>query len=84
MDRMNAILKDLQAEDFAVYEASLYLDGHPGSKDALEYRRAHRAKALELREAYEAERGPLTLYGKGGGDDYLWVTAPWPWEKEAN
>ena len=80
----NELLKDIQAEDFAVYEAALYLDAHPNTRCALEYYREHKAASLLLKEKYQELYGPLTLYGNGGAESWQWVNGPWPWEKEAN
>ena len=35
MTEKSALLKDIQAQDFAVYEAALYLNGHPTCPKAL-------------------------------------------------
>ena len=84
MENKTALLKEIQAEDFAVYEAALYLDGHPHCSEALSYYQNHRDRAAELRSQYEALYGPLTLYGNADDSAWRWVDDPWPWEKEAN
>lgn len=84
MDERNALLKEIQAEDFAVYEAALYLNGHPRCQSALAYYYEHRNTARCLKEQYEAQFGPLTIYSNSDNDCWRWVDAPWPWEKEAN
>ena len=84
MTEKSALLKELQAEDFALYEASLYLNGHPRCPKALEYYCQHKNEAMALRERYESLYGPLTLYGNEDGNCWRWVSTPWPWEKEAN
>ena len=84
MDQRNKLLKEIQAEDFAVYEAILYLNGHPDCQNALCYYRQHRERLFQLKEEYEALYGPLSIYGNKDGACWRWIDAPWPWEKEAN
>lgn len=84
MNNRNALLKEIQAEDFAVYEAALYLNGHPTCGEALDYYCQHRNAAKALKEQFETMYGPLTIYGNYDANCWRWVDAPWPWEKEAN
>lgn len=84
MTERSALLKEIQAEDFAVYEAALYLDGHPQCRKALEYYCIHKKEAKALRDRYESLFGPLCHYGNADGNCWRWVSSPWPWEKEAN
>lgn len=78
------LLRRLAAEDFAVYEAVLYLDGHPNCRSALAYYQRHRALAASLRAEYEKHFGPITNASVNACGDWQWVEGPWPWEKEAN
>ena len=78
------LLRRLAAEDFAVYEAILYLDGHPDCRSALAYYKRHRDLAMRLRAEYERAFGPLTNTGAECANEWNWVNGPWPWEKEAN
>lgn len=84
MDERSALLKEIQAEDFALYETALYLNGHPTCQSALDYYCQRKKLSLALREQYESLYGPLTLYGNDSATCWHWVDAPWPWEKEAN
>ena len=84
MTGKSALLKDIQAEDFAVYEAALYLNGHPRCPKALAYYCEHRNAAAALKAEYERNYGPLTIHGNGNSNCWEWVSTPWPWEKEAN
>ncbi len=84
MDARSALLKEIQAEDFALYETALYLNGHPTCKTALDYYCQHQKIAKALREEYESLYGPLTIYGNVSGSCWHWVDSPWPWEKEGN
>ena len=78
-----ALMNDLRAEDFVVYEAALYLNVYPYDKEALEYFKCHKETAARLRKEYEAMYGPLTI-NEVNGDSWTWTDCPWPWEKEAN
>lgn len=78
------LLRRLAAEDFAVYEAVLYLDGHPGCRTALAYYKRHKEMAARLRAEYEKAFGPLTNTAVEDRGAWCWVEGPWPWEKEAN
>lgn len=78
------LLHRIQAEDFALYEVALYLDGHPKNKRALAYYEEHRKIAAMLRAEYEQKYGPLSITGNNDTTAWRWVDAPWPWEKEAN
>lgn len=79
----HALLTALQAEDFVVLEAALYLNTHPNDSAALEFFKEHKAKAASLREEFESIYGPLTINAVKG-DIWSWISSPWPWEKEAN
>ena len=84
MDQRTKLLKEIQAEDFALYEAVLYLNGHPDCQKALCYYRERKETLLDLKEQYESLYGPLSIYGNKDQNCWRWVDAPWPWEKEAN
>ena len=83
-DERTRLLHKLQAEDFAVYEAVLYLDGHPDCRHALAYYCRHREIAARLRAEYEKKYGPTTNNNACDGAHWKWIDGPWPWEKEAN
>ena len=74
------LMRCLMAEDFAVYETALYLDGHPGDRDALKYLEEHKAEADALRRKLAEAGVPLTFTDTPGGR-YAWVSTPWPWQK---
>lgn len=84
MKSRSALLKEIQAEDFALYEAQLYLDTHPDSARALSYYHQRRCAVEALREEYEAAYGPLSASSEANRSCWRWIEGPWPWEKEAN
>lgn len=83
-DKRTQLLRKIQAVDFAVYEAVLYLDGHPDCRRALAYYQRHRDLAAHLRAEYEKHYGPLTNASACETGKWQWIDGPWPWEKEAN
>ena len=84
MNERTRLLNKITAEDFAVYEAVLYLDGHPDDRDALGYYSEHRDNAVSLREEYARKFGPLTIYDVNGNGAWSWINDPFPWEREGN
>jgi spore coat protein JB len=84
MNERGALLRRLQAEDFALYEVALYLDGHPKCKKALAYYAEHQKLYEALKREFEEKFGPLSLYRNKNDENWDWAEGPWPWEKEAN
>lgn len=84
MNERDKLLKNIQEEDFAVYETVLYLDGHPCDKDALEFYKVHRDKLDCLKKEFIQKYGPLTIYDNLNCNTWDWIKSPWPWEREAN
>lgn len=74
------LMKQIQVYSFAVYDALLYLDAYPESKEALEF--YNKYKRLEERaiDEYEAHYGKIRL----GGEEksWQWTKGPWPWQNE--
>ena len=74
------LIRCLMAEDFAVYETALYLDGHPEDMEALAYLKEHHAEAEELKRKLVEAGYPVTFTDTPRGR-YAWVNTPWPWQK---
>lgn len=83
MNDRRKLMRQIQVISFAVYEAALYLDGHPKDKRAMEYYNKYNAKLAELTERYEKSFGPLTIHGNCA-HEWKWVDAPWPWELDCD
>ncbi len=83
MNEQKKLLRQIQVYCFAIVEVTLYLDGHPCDRDALEYYNKYNAHLSELKHKYESKYGPLTANGNNGCT-WRWVEGPWPWEYEAN
>ena len=83
MNEKRILLKAVQAADFAVNEAKLYLDTHPYDADAFNAFVCYQAEAERAREEYESRFAPLTCtVGKSGA--WEWTNDPWPWNYSAN
>ena len=80
----SALLRRIQAEDFALYEVALYLDAYPSNKKALVFYQEHKAALAALKAAYTQRYGPMTIYDNASTTEWQWYRGPWPWEKEAN
>lgn len=83
MNDRKRLFKQIQVLSFAVYEAALYLDGHPNDKCALDYYKKKRAFLSELYARYEKHYGPLTLFSDDSCEHWRWTESPWPWEYES-
>ena len=79
----NRAMREVQEESFAVYEAVLYLDGHPDDRRALRYYAEHKARREAAISRYEKKYGPMTVCGVESTDRWTWVDDPWPWEYDS-
>jgi len=80
MNDQKKLKKMIETYSFVLYETVLYLDTHPDCRSALRHYAKYREKLLEAMRMYEAEYGPLTMYGNTSCDSWNWVREPWPWE----
>jgi spore coat protein JB len=71
------LLMRLSASQFAMQELRLFLDTHPGDKEALSMFEKHQSKYSALKKEYEEQFGPLTLNGINSDE---WLKDPWPWD----
>lgn len=83
MNERAILLRRVQVAGFAMQEAKLFLDTHPGDGEALAYFKKYRDMAREAAAAYTAVYGPLRPEDTQGAV-WNWVDGPWPWELEAN
>ena len=77
-----SLLRAIQQTDFALYDTALFLDSHPGNREALSYYKNLNQKCKMLTAQYESAYGPLTRKSAAGGDRWAWMDGPWPWEME--
>lgn len=74
------LMKAIQAYSFAAYDALLYLDAYPNSKEALESYNKYQALAGKAKAEYEAKYGYVTA--PNSSNDWQWTDSPWPWQIE--
>lgn len=75
------MLWELQSIDFVLVELTLYLDTHPADSQAIEQFNEFATLRCKLKEAFEAQFGPLMQYGNSPSTDpWSWAEAPWPWQ----
>ncbi len=75
----SALLRKLNAAQFAVFEMHLYLDTHPDDLRAFSLHRKYMEQYCDCLAEYEERYGGLTI---GSASGVEWVKNPWPWEKE--
>lgn len=80
----NELKRAIQSYNFAAYDMLLYLDTHPDDKKAFAIFSSLSEKTKELKAAYQAKYGPLSIKSAARQDKFNWTKGPWPWEKEAN
>lgn len=81
--KVNEVLLDLMALDFAIDELGLYLTTHPDDRQALELYWSYIRLGREGRTKYEESNGPLLQTDITEGS-FRWLDDPWPWDKEGN
>ncbi len=69
------LLCEIQQTTFALIDATLYLDTHPGEEEARMYREGLRIKRRELLDHFAKAYYPLTMDCGG-----CWNDGPLPWE----
>ncbi|MGE6258867.1 spore coat protein CotJB [Heyndrickxia sporothermodurans] len=75
------ILEDLQAIDFVIVELTLYLDTHPGDKDAVQQYNLSIQQRKKIKKEFENRFGALTNFGYSYSQfPWEWKNAPWPWQ----
>jgi len=77
------LLKEIMAVDFTIVELNLYLDTHPGDRNALMLYNSNVQRSRMLRQRYESMYGPLNALMSTSSYPWQWIEGPWPWEKEA-
>lgn len=74
------LLKELSTYAFSAYEALLYLDAYPNSREALNFYNKYRRLEAKARAEYESKYGPLTM--PYDSTEWNWTKGPWPWQLE--
>jgi spore coat protein JB len=74
------LLKEIQDQQFAVLETSLYLNTHPGEQRALDLHNDYAMRLGKLEQEYNDRYSPLTIYCGMFDYPWEWINEPWPWE----
>lgn len=81
MSERERLMRRLSSYDFAVTELHIYLDTHPDDESAAAALRDYESKSSALRSEYEEKFGPLTPMNENG-NQWAWISDPWPWNNE--
>lgn len=74
------ILLDVQKLQFVTLDTALYLDTHPNDPVALYRHKMYTDQLKQVKDAYEMQYGPMTIFGHEYGDNWRYINSPWPWE----
>lgn len=75
------LMKRITLSGFAMFDASLYLDTHPGDTEAIRYFNEQSHIYNEALAEYSEKFTPLTVAHAHHNDRYWdWVNQPWPWQ----
>ena len=79
------LLNHINAVSFAAYDTMLFLDTHPDCTEAKEYYCKMMKERKEAMDEYQKMYEPLVPSGDCNcakdGENWLWATTPWPWER---
>lgn len=78
-NRQKMLMDQIRSLAFAVNDLALYLDTHPCDSKALSSQQEYAKKLHDLRQLYQREYGPLTIYFPQ--NSWHWIESPWPWDK---
>jgi len=84
MMNKHLLLKRILELDFVAVDLQLYLNTHPGDKEALYKFNLTVTQAQMLRQEYEKMCGPLCSYRSPSGYPWQWINNPWPWDYQFN
>ncbi|MBP3480576.1 MAG: spore coat protein CotJB [Clostridia bacterium] len=82
-DREKALMR-VQTSAFAVTEATLFLDTHPGSREALDYYHKAVNEYNDAVNIFITNFGPLEATQVKSRDNWTWTEGCMPWEGECN
>lgn len=74
------LMKAYQAYSFAAYDALLYLDAYPNSREALDCYNKYQKLARQTKAEYEGKYGLITA--PNDANSWQWTDSPWPWHIE--
>lgn len=74
------MLLEVQKLQFVTLDTALYLDTHPNDPVALYRHKMYTDQLKQVKDAYEMQYGPMTIFGHEYGDNWRYINSPWPWE----
>ncbi|SHJ35709.1 spore coat protein CotJB [Hespellia stercorisuis] len=79
----HALLMEITALGFAVYDVQLYLDTHPCDVNALAYFHEKNKLYNQAMREYASLYGALTIdtMMSSCSDRWNWINEPWPWQE---
>ena len=81
MSDRETLLNRVKMYDFAITDATLFLDTHPNCQEALAYYKKYRKLYRQAMMEYMEKYGPLN--NRSVADDarsWTWVETKWPWD----
>ena len=79
-NQQQEMLLEIQKLQFAALDIALYLDTHPNDPVALYRHKMYTDQLKQVKDAYEMQFGPMTIFSHEVGDNWRYINSPWPWE----
>ena len=79
-NQQQEMLLEIQKLQFAALDTALYLDTHPNDPVALYRHKVYTDQLKQVKDAYEMQFGPMTIFSHEVGDNWRYINSPWPWE----
>ena len=73
------MISKIKSLEFAIIELGLYLDTHPEDQRAICMHKEYCKQIKDLKDKYQKEYGPLTIFYPC--NKWRWLEEPWPWER---
>ena len=81
MTEREKLLKQIMAYNFAAVEWNLFLDTHPGDREAIAVFNKMVEKTNELKKEFISKYGSLKATDSINPMNWDWVEDPWPWDR---
>lgn len=79
-----SLLRKIMELDFVAVDLQLYLNTHPGDREALNQFNLVVTQSQMLRQEYEKRYGPLCSFRSPSAYPWQWINNPWPWDYTFN
>lgn len=80
LNQQQEMLLEIQKLQFAALDVALYLDTHPNDPVALYRHKVYTDQLRQIKDVYEVQFGPMTIFSHEVGDNWRYINSPWPWE----